>query len=160
MPEEGLRPQKRGRKIAMTGAEIDEFLAAERTARVATVDDAGPHVTALWFVWDGKAAWLYSITRSRRWADLRKDPRIALLVDAGEDYDQLRGVEITGTVEVVGEVPRNGEDDHPELAEAELLMARKYMGGDQMFHDGRHAWLKLTPDKITSWDFRKLASLS
>jgi hypothetical protein len=25
-----------------------------------------------------------------------------------------------------------------------------------MFHDGRHAWLKLTPAKIASWDFRKL----
>jgi hypothetical protein len=22
--------------------------------------------------------------------------------------------------------------------------------------DGRHAWLRLTPEKISSWDFRKL----
>jgi hypothetical protein len=29
------------------------------------------------------------------------------------------------------------------------------MGGDQMYNDGRHAWLKIVPDKITSWDFRK-----
>jgi len=37
-------------------------------------------------------------------------------------------------------------------------MADKYQGGT-MYHDGRHAWLRITPDKITSWDFRKLASL-
>ena len=29
------------------------------------------------------------------------------------------------------------------------------MGGEAMFNDGRHAWLKVVPDKITSWDFRK-----
>jgi len=25
-------------------------------------------------------------------------------------------------------------------------------------HDGRHAWLRITPDKIVSWDFRKLGA--
>lgn len=24
------------------------------------------------------------------------------------------------------------------------------------FHDGRHAWLRIVPDKIVSWDFREL----
>jgi hypothetical protein len=28
-----------------------------------------------------------------------------------------------------------------------------------MTHDGRHAWLRIAPSKITSWDFRKLATL-
>jgi hypothetical protein len=28
-----------------------------------------------------------------------------------------------------------------------------------MVHDGRHAWLRITPSKIVSWDFRKLATL-
>jgi hypothetical protein len=28
-----------------------------------------------------------------------------------------------------------------------------------MIHDGRHAWLRITPGKIVSWDFRKLATL-
>ena len=28
-----------------------------------------------------------------------------------------------------------------------------------MYHDGRHAWLRIVPDKIVSWDFRKLAAL-
>ena len=29
-----------------------------------------------------------------------------------------------------------------------------------MFHDERHAWLRLTPERIVSWDFRKLAQLA
>jgi hypothetical protein len=44
----------------------------------------------------------------------------------------------------------------PRLDEPERLLARKYAGGDVMHHDGRHAWLKLVPDKVTSWDFRIL----
>ena len=38
-------------------------------------------------------------------------------------------------------------------------MAGKYFESRQMIHDGRHAWLRVTPRKITSWDFRKLATL-
>jgi hypothetical protein len=150
-----LRPQKRGRKIAMTDAERDEFLATERTCRVATIGPDGPHATPLWYGWDGTHLWLYSIVKSQRWSDLVRDPRIGVTVDSGVDYLELRGVEITGTVEVVGEVPRTGEPDD-ELAAIEQQFASKYMGGEAMFHDGRHGWLRVSPIKIASWDFRKL----
>ncbi|MEV0123910.1 pyridoxamine 5'-phosphate oxidase family protein [Streptomyces sp. NPDC050703] len=151
--------QRRGRRIMMTPEERDAFLAAERTCRMATVSaDGSPHVSTLWFAWDGTSLWLYSITRSKRWTDLRADRRVAVVVDAGEEYGELRGVELSGTVEFVGEVPRTGEPC-PELAAPEKLFARKLFGMDEMPHDGRHAWLRLTPDAIASWDFRKLAQL-
>ncbi|MFE6403476.1 pyridoxamine 5'-phosphate oxidase family protein [Streptomyces alboflavus] len=151
--------QRRGRRIMMTPDEVDAFLAAERTCRIATVSAEGaPHVSALWFAWDGTSLWLYSVTRSKRWAELRRDPRVAVVVDAGEQYGELRGVELTGTAEVVGEVPRTGEPC-PELDLPERLFARKNFGMEEMVHDGRHAWLRLTPDAIASWDFRKLARL-
>jgi hypothetical protein len=151
-----MQEQRRGRKISMTDEELGAYLGTERTCTVATVSHDGPHVTALWFVWHGECVWLYSITRSQRWTDLQRDPRVALLVEAGEEYNELRGVEIHGRVEVVGDVPRAG-GPAPTLAEPERLFATKYQGGgDAMFHDGRHAWLKLTPTKIASWDFRKL----
>lgn len=154
-----LKPQKRGRRIAMTDAERDEFLAAERTCRVATIGPSGPHATPLWFGWDGHHLWLYSIVKSQRWTDLQRDPRIGVVVDAGVEYLELRGVEFTGTVEVVGDAPRTG-GAVAELAAIERHFADKYMGGaPEMFHDGRHGWLRVTPDKIASWDFRKLAEL-
>ncbi|MFE7031348.1 pyridoxamine 5'-phosphate oxidase family protein [Streptomyces sp. NPDC057621] len=151
--------QRRGRRIMMTPEELDEFLTAQRTCRVATVSaDGAPHVSTLWFVWDGKSLWLYSITRSKRWADLRRDPRVAVVVDTGEEYDQLRGVELSGSVEFVGEVPRTGEPC-PELDSVERLFARKNFGVDELPHDGRHAWMRLTPEATASWDFRKIADL-
>ncbi|MEU9990750.1 pyridoxamine 5'-phosphate oxidase family protein [Streptomyces sp. NPDC048045] len=148
--------QRRGRKIMMTPGELDAFLTSQRTCRVATVSaDGTPHVSALWFAWDGTSLWLYSVVRSRRWTQLRRDPRVAVVVDSGEEYDQLRGVELTGRVEFVGEVPRTGELC-AELDTAETLFARKNFSLDEMPHDGRHAWARLTPEKIVSWDFRKL----
>ncbi|MFE6690913.1 pyridoxamine 5'-phosphate oxidase family protein [Streptomyces sp. NPDC057743] len=148
--------QRRGRRIMMTPGELDTFLAAQRTCRVATVAaDGTPHVGALWFVWDGAALWLYSITRSRRWAQLRKDPRLAVLVDDGHAYGELRGAELTGRAEFVGETPRVG-DPCPELAAPERLFAQKYFGLGEMPHDGRHAWLRLVPDAVVSWDFGKI----
>ncbi|MGW1782812.1 pyridoxamine 5'-phosphate oxidase family protein [Streptomyces sp. NPDC002143] len=148
--------QRRGRKIMMTAGELDAFLADQRTCRVATVSaDGAPHVSALWFLWDGTALWLYSVVRSKRWADLRRDPRVAIVIDTGEEYDALRGVELSGAVDFVGEAPRTGELC-AELDAVETLFARKNFGLDAMPHDGRHAWVRLNPAKIVSWDFRKL----
>ncbi|MFE2229923.1 pyridoxamine 5'-phosphate oxidase family protein [Streptomyces kronopolitis] len=148
--------QRRGRRIMMTRGELDAFLGAQRTCRVATVGGGGtPHVGALWFVWDGSALWLYSITRSKRWAQLRKDPRIAVVVDDGHEYGELRGAELTGRVDFVGEAPRTGEHC-PELDAPERLFAEKYFGMSRMPHDGRHAWLRLTPEAVASWDFAKI----
>nr|WP_206312742.1 pyridoxamine 5'-phosphate oxidase family protein [Streptomyces sp. 196(2019)] len=143
----------------MTPEERDAYLREQRTCRVATLAaDGPPHIGALWFVWDGTSLWLYSITRSLRWSQLREDPRIAVVVDDGEAYDELRGVELAGTAEFVGEAPRTGEPC-PELDVPERLFPAKYFGMTEMPHDGRHAWLRLTPSTVTSWDFRKLADL-
>jgi PPOX class probable F420-dependent enzyme len=179
--------QRRGRVIAMSADELTSFLGEQRTCRFATTGPDGPHVAPVWFVWDGQALWVYSLTRSQRWANLARDPRVAVVVDDGHHYHELRGVEVEGEAVMVGPVPRTGGEDQPapELAEPERLMAAKYFdpahqaaaaGGTNpaaggapphpaadtapgMVHDGRHAWLRITPDKIVSWDFRKLATL-
>ncbi len=150
------RQQRRGRSIAMSPAELDEFLATERTCRMATIGANGqPHVAPVWFVWDGRSLWLTSLVRSQRWTDVVRDARVAVVVDAGVDFTELRGAELSGVIETVGDVPRQGTPD-PTLAEPELLFARKYSGRDEFTDDGRHGWLRLTPDKIVSWDFRKV----
>ena len=156
MPKE----QKRARTIAMTEDELDAFLAVERTCRIATVGhDGAPHTSALWFVWDGDALWLYSIVKSQRWTNLMRDASVSVLVDGGVDYFELQGVEMLGSVTVVGEAPRVGEPN-AELAEPERLFAQKYRGRDDLALDERHAWLRLVPEKVVSWDFRKLGAAS
>ena len=151
------RTQRRGGRIAMTPEEREAFLTAQRTCRVATVGaDGAPHVSALWFVWDGTALWMNSVVASQRWTNLVRDPRVSVLVDAGQEFLELCGVELIGTVDVVGEVPRTGEPSDL-LDEPERLFGDKYAGGS-FVADGRHAWLRLVPEKVVSWDFRKLVA--
>jgi PPOX class probable F420-dependent enzyme len=141
----------------MSPEERDAFLREERTCRVASTGaDGAPHVTPLWFVWEGGSLWLTSIDKSQRWTDLQRDNRVSVVVDTGHEFLELRGVELRGRAEVVGEVPRTGAPD-AELEVPERLFADKYAGG-RVHHDGRHAWLRITPEKMVSWDFRKLAS--
>ena len=84
-----------------------------------------------------------------------RDPRVSVVVDTGDGYFELRGVELIGEVEQVGEQPRVG-DPNPELEEPERMFGERYSGGAWLGYDQRHAWLRLRPTKIVSWDFRKL----
>ena len=150
-----MREQRRGRRIAMTPEERDAFLESEQVCRMATIGaDGRPHTTALWFLWDGVAIWINSVVKSQRFTDVTRDPRVSIIVDGGDSFGELRGVTIEGRVETVGEVPRTGEP-HDTLATPELGFARKYMGRDEFVYDGGHAWLRVMPEKLTSWDFRK-----
>lgn len=159
MPQAELKEQRRSRSIAMSPQERDEFLQSERVCRVASVGgDGAPHVTPLWFIWDGTHLWLNSIVRSQRWVDLQNQPRTAVVIDGGVEFIDLHGVEIEGSVEPVGDIPRTAEPNE-ELAPIELAFARKYANSDVFFPDGRHAWLRVVPSKISSWDFRKNEAL-
>jgi hypothetical protein len=146
-----VREQKRGRKIALTEEERDAFLGEMRVCRLGSINaDGTPHVTPIWYAWDGQAMWFYSIIKSQRWTNVVRDPRVSAVVDAGEaEYFQLRGVEM------IGEQPRVGTP-YPELEVPERLFGERYMGGALTGYDGRHAWLRLRPAKVVSWDFRKL----
>ncbi|MGA2837062.1 MAG: pyridoxamine 5'-phosphate oxidase family protein [Acidimicrobiales bacterium] len=139
----------------MSEEERDKFLAVERMCRVGSVDsDGSPHVSPLWFAWDGTAISLNSIVGSKRWVNLMQDGRISVTVDAGVEFSELRGVEITGTAEVVGDVPRT-HGYLESVREPERLFGEKYLGGT-FRADGRHARLRIVPEKIVSWDFRKM----
>jgi len=150
-----MREQRRGKRIAMTPEETDEFLASQQLCRMATIGgDGRPHTSALWFVWDGDSIWLNSVVKSQRFTDVTRDPRVSLIVDGGESFGELRGVTIEGRADTVGEVPRTGEEN-ADLTAPELAFARKYMNRDEFPYDGGHAWLKITPEKMASWDFSK-----
>jgi nitroimidazol reductase NimA-like FMN-containing flavoprotein (pyridoxamine 5'-phosphate oxidase superfamily) len=78
-----MQQQRRGRVIAMNGEELTSFLGEQHTCRLATTGPDGPHVAPVWFVWDGQALWVYSLTRSQRWANVTRDPRVAVVIDDG-----------------------------------------------------------------------------
>jgi hypothetical protein len=155
MTEQAQAQQRRGRSIAMTSEDVDSFLAGARTCRVATVgEDGRPHNSPLWFVWDGSALWLNSVVKSQRWVNIERNANVSVVIDGGHDFAELHGVELIGEARPVGDVPRTDAPDDA-LRTPERLFGEKYADGS--FHpDGRHAWLRLVPEKIVSWDFRKM----
>lgn len=93
-------------------------------------------MSPLWFVSARDALWLKSLIKTRRWADVERDPRTSIVVDSGHDIEELRGVELSGKMERVGEAPRLG-DPNSELEEPERLYTLKYYGHEQASYDDR-----------------------
>ncbi len=143
-------------RIRMTDEEAAEFLATERTVQVASIGpDGTPHLVPMWFALiDGRIAfWTYA--KSQKALNLRRDPRVTCLVEAGEAYGDLRGASITGRAEIV--------DDYDSVFDVGAAVYARYMG--DMNHASRrgveHEARKrvavfVNAEKTASWDHRKL----
>ena len=145
-------------RIRMTPDEVDTFLAHPHKLQLATINrDGTPHLVTMYYALeDGRIAfWTYRT--SQKAANLRRDPRVSCLIEAGEGYDQLRGVTITGEIEPVEEFERI-------LALGDAIYGRYVdLGGglDQYLEQQaakRIAYL-VTPQRVATWDHRKLATL-
>ena len=69
-------------EVAMSTEEIDDFLSGRWVVRLATLaGDGYPHVTPLWYYWDGKCLYL-ALTRNRlAFKHLNRDPRCSAVID-------------------------------------------------------------------------------
>jgi PPOX class probable F420-dependent enzyme len=144
--------------ITMTPEEVDELLAGRHVMNVATIGrDGRPHLVAMWYGFlEGKPAF-WTFGKAQKVVNLRRDPRLTCLVEDGDTYDQLRGVELVATGRIVEDydsvleigksvgVRYNGE---VALSEAALpfleAQARKRVG------------VVLDVEQVVSWDHRKL----
>ena len=139
----------------MTEAESAAFLAAGRTVQLATIDrDGRPHLVPMWYaVVDGRLA-MWSYAKSQKVLNLRRDPRLTCLVEAGDRYDELRGVSVRGRAKIESDpavVQRVGEaiyERHrgPLTDEARAGVA----------HEGRkRVAIFVEPERVVSWDHAK-----
>lgn len=143
--------------IRMTEAEIAALLDECRSLQVATLDRTGaPHLTTVWFAHQDGAFLFETYGKSQKVVNLRRDPRVALLAEQGTSYGELRGVSVQGRAEIVdaGEallrlmeviVARNNRGlNDDEVATIAASMAEK------------RVVVSVRPDKVISWDHRKL----
>jgi PPOX class probable F420-dependent enzyme len=148
---------KRRDQIRMSPVEMWDFIRGQKSLQVATLNrDGSPHLTTLWFaVVDGEIVF-ETFVKSQKLVNLERDPRIAVLLEDGSAYDELRGVSITGRAELHRDprllrrfaaeiIQRN----RPEVPEAALEQAAAGMAV-------KRAAVVVKPEKITSWDHRKL----
>lgn len=145
----------------MTSAEAAAFLAASRTAVLVTLDEDGaPAPVGMWFLVEPDGAVVMrTYAASQKAVNVRRDPRVALLVETGEHHSELRGVRLSGVVELV--------EDPETVADIWTGLAVKYEGLAVEHEDafrtvalaraGKQVGLRLRPERVVSWDHRKLA---
>jgi nitroimidazol reductase NimA-like FMN-containing flavoprotein (pyridoxamine 5'-phosphate oxidase superfamily) len=135
--------------LRMTPDELEDFLLRERTVRVGTVSaDGEPHVAPLWYVWEDGTMYFNSLKRSRRGTDLQHGSRVSACIDAGHEYAELHGAILYGNLEPLTD-PALGERIRKRFGE-------KYWGGIDIPEVKSHQWFVLRPDKVVSWDFKKI----
>ena len=138
--------------LSLSEAELEDFLASERTVRVASVDaDRRPHVVPLWFVWLEGAMYLNSTLGNVTVENLLHGSGLAAaVVDDGQTYDVLRGVVLRGRVSLA--------NDDPRVPRARQAWSDKYLAGNPVPYDRwlNRVWMRLDPGEISSWDFRKI----
>jgi PPOX class probable F420-dependent enzyme len=142
--------------LAMSDEEVVAFLDGERRAHVGTIiADGTPHVVPLsYVVLDGLLAF-WTDPRSRKVANLRRDPRMTCLVEAGDHFAEFRAVQLTGRAEL-GEDPATSE----RVGLALFERANGHLTDDlrttvASLVDQRVA-ITLHPVRIVTWDHRKL----
>src|ERR1700760_884083 len=88
-------------QIRMTDEELQAFLEEQRVVICATNGARGwPHLMPLWYVVRDEEIWAWTYGRSQKVRNLERDPRATLTIEAGETYDQLRGVMIEARAEL------------------------------------------------------------
>ena len=132
------------------------MLDAVRTAILVTIGPDGvPDPTAMWFVVADGQIVMRTYAKSQKVRNIERDPRVAVLIEDGETYDTLRGLQLTGRIVLSRDVE--------EVLDVVAGLARKYEGVEALDRDalrdyaGKQAVMRLEVDRRVSWDHGKLA---
>lgn len=144
--------------ITMTDDEISAYLDDQKILNVASIGPTGhPHLVAMWFVVLGGKVTFWTFAKSQKVLNLRRDSKITGLIESGDSYDQLKGLEIVGTARFIEEydsileigkavgVKYNGEAAVSEAALPFLeVQAKKRIG------------IAIDAERFVSWDHTKI----
>ena len=145
--------------ITMTDDEVTSFLEEQRVLNVATVGPTGhPHLVAMWYVMlDGRPAF-WTFAKSQKVMNIRRDPKTTALVEGGDTYQELRGVELVGTARLV--------DEYDEVRDIGVRVSTKYNGPpteaampfiEQQAR--KRIGVVIDVERVVSWDHTKLGGV-
>jgi PPOX class probable F420-dependent enzyme len=142
--------------VKMTDEEVDVFLHERRPLSMCTMNHDGTiHAVAMWYGFLEGSIAIESKAKAQKVQNLRRDPKMTCLFEAGEDYEELRGVELVGRAEIVEEPDR--------IWELGVSVFERYQAPyteelrpfvEAMLH--KRVVVKLHVDRIVTWDHRKL----
>jgi PPOX class probable F420-dependent enzyme len=144
-------------QIKMTPPEIEEFLQEHHPMTMCTIGpDGSIHAIGMWYGFLEGAMAVESKAKAQKVLNVRRDPRVTFLVQTGDSYEELRGVSVMGTGEIVEEPER--------IWELGVSVVDRYYGPytdalkpavEAMIH--KRVVIKLDPVRVISWDHRKLS---
>jgi general stress protein 26 len=147
-------------QIAMSEPEVEAFLAAQRVAVCATAGVRGwPHLMPLWYVVKAGQIWAWTYAKSQKVRNLERDDRATLALEGGTEYQELRGVMVEAHTVI--------HRDTDLVAEIGAAIFTRYGSGalGPQFMDAVRAQaakrvaLQFVPERIASWDHRKLGGV-
>lgn len=147
--------------VKLNDDEVAALLADNLKVQVASNGPDGvPHLTTLFYVVrDGKIAfWTYG--RSQKIRNLERDPRVSALVEDGVDYFELRGISIQGRAEIVRDydgIFSIGSEVATRMLGADSFEALGDFGRETVEKQAtKRVAVVIHPDKVATWDHRKL----
>jgi len=149
-------------QVAMTADEAAEFLAAGRKVQLASNGQDGfPHLVTMYYVLNGGLITFWTYRKSQKALNLRRDPRISCLVEAGSEYFDLRGVLVQGTARRIDDEAAIADIGRQITAVIGGAMAGAAPGALTAYVE--HAARKrfgyvVEPSRIISWDHSKLGA--
>jgi PPOX class probable F420-dependent enzyme len=143
-------------QVGMTDTEVEEFIRAGRTMTVASLAPSGqPHLVAMWYAVIDGAPCIETKAKSQKAVNLRRDPRVSCLIEDGDVYEQLRGVSLEGTAEVI--------DDPDFLWRVGVGVWERYYSPYTEEHRAfvtamlrKRVAVRINVQRVRSWDHRKL----
>jgi PPOX class probable F420-dependent enzyme len=156
-PEAGHASARHRDRVTMTAADQAALLAGSHKLQLATINrDGTPHLVTMFYVMiDGQIAfWTYR--SSQKAANLARDPRVTCLVEAGEEYFELRGVQVVGTVRRIDD-PAGVLDIGRRLTAVTTGMPADALEEYTTKTARKRVGFVVEPQRIITWDHRKLA---
>jgi len=142
--------------IRMTADEVGAFLHERRPMTLCTINhDGSIHAVAMWYGFLEGCIAFETKSKAQKVQNLRRDPRITCMVEDGDYYEELRGVELVGRAEIVEDAARMwelGVDLFERYYAPYTEELRPFI--ETMLH--KRVVIKVLVDRIVSWDHRKL----
>ncbi len=123
-------------------------------ARLGTANPGNcqPHVTPVWFLWDGESVWISAFNSTRKVKELLRNPLCSVLIDDAAPDGKTRAVLFEGRAELTAA-------PHPLVAEMSEKIYTRYLGQEGVKAPDPQSWIsdpentivKLTPQKTFSW---------
>ena len=147
-------------QIQMSERERQEFLRQTKTIVLSTIDRHGyPHSVAMWYEMDGSQFIMTTYAKAQKAMNIRGNPKVALMAESGETYDALKGVLIRGHAALIHDT---------DLCVGILMRVhRKMMGGEippgaeevLRMQARKRVVIRVTPERVSSWDHSKLGGV-